>query len=225
MGHLESRTVAFSGIIIAHSLGRWFWVWRYSIAGIQKVSSSKRPSLSALTMLPTLPISLLVRPGLMPGVPADARLDCFGQGVSLLTHHTSSCQDSSAAKSVVVGARLRASVHVVFKTVHCPVGDRGELPGSSENHLRQRPSHTLGSCARRGETTIAARIRRTATLRRSACHFHSAPPRRCNLQFSIRRPQPLTRQGGSPNQERNRTYEERNVGQCLAARGVPHRHR
>jgi hypothetical protein len=175
-------------------------------------------------MLPTLSISLLVRPGLLPGVPAVARLDCFGQGVSLLTHLTSSCQDSSAAESVVVGARSRASVQVVFKTIHCPVGDRGELPCSSENLLRQRPSHMLGSCARRGETTIAACVRRTATLRRSAYHFHSARPQPSRL-LCDRRLRPPTRQGGSPNQERNRAYEERNVGQCLAARGVPHRHR
>jgi hypothetical protein len=180
-------------------------------------------------MLPTLPISLLVRPGLLP---AAARLDGFGQGVSLLTHLTSSCQDSSAAESVVVGARSRASVHVAFMFVHCPVGDRGEPRGSSENHLRQRPSHKLGSCAARGETTIAARICRTATLRRSASHFHSARPQLSDLLFSIRKLRtrsnklrPPTRQGGSPNQERNRAYEERNVGQCLAARGVPHRHR
>lgn len=185
-------------------------------------------------MLPTLSISPLLRPGLFPGVSGVvvARLAGFGQDGTLLTHLTSSCQDSSAAESVVVGARSRASVHVVFKTVHCPDGDRGEFSGSSENHLRQRPSHMLGSCVRRGETTIAASVQRTSNLRRSACHFHSARSQPSDLLFSIRRLRtrsnklrPPTRQGGSPNQERNQEYEKRNVGQCLAARGVPHRHR
>lgn len=194
-----------------------------------------RPSLSALTMLPTLPISLLIR----PSVPVIARPVGFGQGASLLTHLTSSCQDSSAAEPVVAGARSRASVHVAFMFVHCPDGNRGEHSGSSENHLRQRPSHLLGSCARRGETTIAARVRRTTTLRRSADRSSSARSQLCRMHLSIRslrvrsntlrtrskNLRPPTRQGGSPNQERIRAYEERNVGQCLAARGVPHRHR
>lgn len=186
-------------------------------------------------MLPTLSISLLAQPGLLPGVRGAqrvSRLAACGQGVSLLSHFTGSCQDSSAAEPVVACARSRAFVQVAFKLVHCPVGDRGEPHGSSENHLRQRPSHKLGSCASCGEATIAACSPRTATLRRSAFYFHLARRQLRRLLFSNRslrirseNLRPPTRQGGPPNQERNRAYEERNVGQCLAARGVPDRHR
>jgi hypothetical protein len=180
-------------------------------------------------MLPTLPVSLLVRP-CAPAIartafvrPTLVRPTQLEQGVLLRSVLTSSDQDSSAADPAVAVARSRVSVHVASIFVHCPDGDRGEPRSSSENHLRQRhQSHTRGRFAARGETTIAARTC-TATLRRSAPLFHSACPQyrsnllRCRLQ-------PPSRQGGPPNQERIRTYEERNVGQCLAARGVPHRH-
>lgn len=220
---LESRLRKISGIMVAHSFGnsgpgfdsRAFGVWPMSVI-----------SCSALTMLPTLSISLarpLVsidsRPGFLPGVPA-----LHGQGALLPTALMSSCRDTSAAARGVAVARSRVSVHVAFMFVQSPDGHRGEPCGSSENHLRQRfLSRELGRLAIGSESTIAGReatrfFTGSILQRCTASHFHSARRQPSVLP-------PPAAQGGPPNQERSRLYEERNVGQCLAARGVPHRHR
>jgi hypothetical protein len=184
-------------------------------------------------MLPTWPISLLARPSIPARStvgPICARRKMLWPGVAPRPMKLRGGLDSSAGEPVVAEARTRAAVHVAFIFVHSPGGDRGEPCGSSENHLRRRPlsrvfavstqfavnAKSTGCFAPSSESTIA---RREATLRpRAASFFHSASRQRSTLR-------PPARQGGPPNQERIRPYEERNVGQCLAARGVPHRHR
>jgi hypothetical protein len=234
---LESQTGAFSGIMVAHRFGELFRdliyrrITRFCSFRRLEPAEPKRPSRSALTMLPTLLVTQLDR----PCAPASARAASvrptpvrparLGQGVLLRSVLTSSDQDSSAADPAVAVARLRASVHVASMFVHCPDGDRGEPRSSSENHLRQRHlSHPvnrrqepLARFAARGDTTIAARFCIATHWRCIATHFHSARWQRTLLL-------PPLPQGGPPNQERIRVHEERNVGQCLAARGVPHRH-
>lgn len=167
-----------------------------------------RLSCSALTMLPALPVSLL--PDFFRAV---ARPEILGQGVL----------DLSAARARIspgipgaAAARSRAIVHVAFMSVRCPDGHRCE-PSLVRENLRQRhrafpANHRLMP----GSETIAcgeARVRRCALRFLAPLFAHDDWPR------------PPLPQGGPLNQERSCSYEERNVGQCLAARGVPHRHR
>jgi hypothetical protein len=158
-------------------------------------------SCSALTMLPTLTVSLL------PDFDrAGARPEVCRQGVL----------DLSAAEAKATRARSRAIVHVAFMSVRCPVGHRCAKSLVREN-LRQRPLSLLTGCLKPGGETIA---RGEASLRRCTLRF------RAPLSPHAKSPRPpMPRQGGPSNQERSCSYEERNVGQCLAARGVPHRHR
>lgn|GEM_PF-4269655 len=176
-------------------------------------------------MLPSLPVSLLA-----PTCVAACAQPVL-QGDQLRAMLSRSGLDSSAAGLLVTEARARASVHVAYLFVPSPDGDRGEPRGSGENHLRRRhlsrvfaastqitavTANSTGRFASTSDPTIAhceAHHRPCA-----AFHFHSASRQRSTLR-------PPARQGGPPSQERIREYEERNVGQCLAARGVPHRHR
>ncbi len=178
-------------------------------------------------MLPTWPISLLVR----HTVSACARPALRSQVVSRRLMHSRSGLDSSAGEPVVAEARTRAAVHVAFMFVHSPDGDRGEPRGLHENQLQRRPlfhclCHHSNDVERfafdflPGLPGSDSTIAREATLRP-----HAAFPFSASRQRSTLRPPQPARQGRPPNQERSCQYEERNVGQCLAARGVPHCHR
>lgn len=177
---------------------------RASSAGLFAGARAERRGLScsALTMLPTLPVSLLAR--LTSG--AALRPDFLRQATL----------DSSAAGFEAAEARSRAIVHVAFMSVRCPVGRRCEQSLVRENPQQRHWSLNTGRLTSGGESNA----RDEAALRRCALRFHAPLSQHQKLP-----PLPLLRQGGPPNQERSCSYEERNVGQCLAARGVPHRHR
>jgi hypothetical protein len=156
-------------------------------------------SCSALTMLPTLPDSLLAR--YHDG--AIARPDVYRPGYL----------DLSAAEAKTA-ARSRAIVHVAFTFVRCPDGPRCEKSRLREN-LWQHPRSPKSACLLPGSELVArgGTARRRCTLR-----FHAPLVDRAPL------PQSPLRQGRPPNQERIFAYEERNADQRLPARGVPHRH-
>ena len=172
-------------------------------------------------MLPTWPISLRLR----HAVSACARIEVLMPGAKSRPMKLRGGLDSSAGEFVVAEARTRAAVQVAFMFVHSPDGDRGEPRGLRENQLQRRPLfHSLchhSNCVERFAIDSDPTIASEATLRpRVAFPVHTASRQR----LALRPPQPA-RQGRPPNQESSCAYEERNVGQCLAARGVPHRHR
>ncbi|QDU25482.1 hypothetical protein ETAA8_05500 [Anatilimnocola aggregata] len=195
---------------------------------------------SSLTMLPTLPFTLDAR-SLWPALPGQGttahRIARLAPGESTRSTRLARCYqlDSSAEAQVAASARSRAFVHVAYTSVFCPDGYRREPASSSESCWRQRPWRPTSNCE------SANHAPRRATLPRCAAGFRPALVRwsaSCASLSTVAEPTlagghdgwlrpaaPEDRcQGGPSNHERKRVHEKRNVGECLAARGVPNCH-
>lgn len=197
----------------------------------------------SLTMLPALPLRLIAR-SIGPALPRQGSLVPFLIAETLGTTELARCPenstnlsfslhrsplDSSAEAGAPATARSRAFVHVTFTSVLCLDDRRRKLSSDGKCHLRQRPRPLTNLAS-------AKRASRAALVARCACdgcpasfsgflaaaNFTPVEPALVLGQRS--RSSPVRSRGGPSNHERASVHEKRNVGQCLAARGVPHRH-
>lgn len=189
-------------------------------------------------MLPTLPFTLNVRSfgSALPrqGLYAPPLTRAATAGSTRSTAPVRCWKlDSSAEELAAADARSRAFVHVAYTSVFCPDELRRELNGSNEHCSRQRPWPT-SNCDRANHAPRRATLPRCASSDRRASHATSAGTSWLTFAESAqarelcRWLQPALqiekRQGGPSNHERRQVHEERNVGECLAARGVPNCH-
>lgn len=142
--------------------------------------------------------------------------------------------DSSAEASAPAAARSRAFVHVAFTSIQCLDDPRRQLTSDGQRHTRQRPRPfaklTLAKLDRGNPARRAASLLRCvvdacpALLPASLAAAHSAPAESAVAGEPCGRLRSVGSRGEPSNHERASVHEKRNVGECLAARGVQNCH-